>query len=248
MGNYQFPDDHQFTDEERERIVATLFELEAEADKHGWDAGTQLWTIVQSPDGTLTPKHTKDPFQEIDGAKHDHPAEVLNTLYGMGMRCTPEVLALVMVSEGYRHRFIEEIIDDPVDDQDREFAQQWSQLREAFSTVMTEEEIRATQGRAWSKIITQMPQPSTLPANKRREIRTAMAVLSTGESIAVMRARAQGNLPERVERMGWATAEQTVVGRIPAAMLQLLTWQDQTPTGLTETIIDSLNKRKKETQ
>lgn len=208
----------ELTDEQREEVVEILTRLEADAHKGGWDQPAQLWTVYMT-DGKLHYSNRDDIFKFTGGG---HPAEILETMYEMGARLHPDARALVIVTEGYRHRTLEETRESPVDDDDRKLVAAVDAIYEMAKSDLGEAKAKELIRSAQERAMLDAPRPSQMPAAKRREMRMVTAVLQNGWSTTISRTRESDEILSGV----WMTPDETRGGRVPVAMLQLLTWDE----------------------
>ena len=206
------------TEERRKEIIQALEKIEEEANQRGWDRPAELWVIYEIGD-QLGCEYI-DVFAQVDG----HPAEILEEMYQIGVRFDPSIVrALVVISEGYRHRTIEEVRQDPVDDEDRIFIEMFDSVLDRVSKNVGEEMAKKMARHIQEEIQLQMPGPSKAPPEKRREERFVIAVLQDGVSFTLNRTRET----DQVYSTGpWMDPQATRAGRISCAMLQLLSWDD----------------------
>lgn len=217
-------DDDTLSDEQREAVYAMLIKLEAAANEKGWDQRPQLWKFYLDEDQELQFSDRDDVFANLPGDWH--PGQVLEELYEQGFRAHPKTLGLAVVSEGYRHRFLDEIRQNPADDNDREFIETLDHLLEIARKDLGDEAVERASRMAEQNAQLTAPPPSTLPPAKRREIRLVTAVLQNGWSLTIARTREDGKPPAG----SWIEPEVTTQARVPRAMLQLLSWQTMEPS------------------
>lgn len=191
--------------ERNQNILKTLHSLSADLDAMGWDQPARIYHLIEDEN---------DPIARLAGILPTYPPDDMLAAYDQGMRMLPgKVFGLVIASEGYRHLFIEEVMERNPQMKDRIL----EAVAEGNATIDPEEVEEVLARHYYDHMVPKLPSPSQMPPFMRCEVRMVCAVLLDGTTITHSSSKEKDDADGSVIPRELITQQ-----RIPCAMYMFL--------------------------